>query len=58
MHILVLSIVQHSALTAGAFIVLNAGTVALVCSLYMTYLFFLYKKRIRTGLYESFPPEG
>jgi hypothetical protein len=54
---LLLTIPGHSALTAGGFLLLNLLTLASICSLYAAYLFFLTRKRLRAGLYGTFPSE-
>jgi hypothetical protein len=54
---LILSISGTSALTTGVFVALHVLMIGSLCSLYMTYLFFLTRKRLRTGLYGTFANE-
>ncbi len=55
---LLLNISQSHGVTAAQFITLNAATLVVLCSLYTAFLFFLYRKRIRTGLYDSTAPDA
>jgi hypothetical protein len=40
-------------LTPGRFLLLNVATIASACLLYGAYLFFLVRKRLRTGAYQA-----
>ena len=54
---LLLTISGNSVLTAGVFLLLNVLTISGICSLYMTYLFLLTRKRLRMGTYKTFSSE-
>jgi hypothetical protein len=53
---LLLTISQGNALTAVQFLMLNVATILLLCSSYAAFLFFLHKKRIRSGAYDAAAP--
>ena len=55
---LLLAISQNNGLTAVQFLTLNAATLVVLCSLYTTFLYFLHKKRLRTGVYGTISPDA